>query len=170
MKTSMKVAMAAGAVAIVGGVIFAGTSLADRGGFGGHGGMHIGAMGAVAHQMLADVDANADGALSQEEIDAAINLRFSEFDLNADQALSLEEFKALWASITEPAAVRAFQFLDPNGDASVAKAELDERFGTVVSRFDHNEDGLLSPDDRRGHRGWRHGAWDDDDEERELNP
>jgi hypothetical protein len=166
MKTSVKAATAVGAVAILGGLAFTGASLADRGGFGGHGGMHFRMMGGVGHQMLADVDTDSDGALSQEEIDAAIDQRFGEFDANTDQTLSLEEFKALWASITEPAAVRAFQFLDPNGDASVARAELDERFGAVVSRFDHNDDGLLSPDDRRG----RHGRWhdhDDDDREEE---
>ena len=50
-------------------------------------------------------------------------------------SLSLQEFQALWAEITKPIAVRAFQFLDPDGDAAVAKAELDDRFGTVVSPF-----------------------------------
>ena len=52
-----------------------------------------------------------------------------EFDADTDGNLSLEEFQALWAEITKPLAVRAFQFLDPDGDAAIAKAELDDRFG-----------------------------------------
>ena len=57
--------------------------------------------------------------------------RFTQFDADKNGNLSLAEFEALWAEITKPVAVRAFQFLDPDGDAAIAKAELDERFGTV---------------------------------------
>jgi hypothetical protein len=156
MNTSAKIGLSAAAVAVVGGIAVAGTSWADRG-FGHHG-MRMGMMGGLGHELLQNVDANADGALSQEEIDAAVNTRFGEFDLDSDDRFSLDEFKALWAQITEPAAVRAFQFLDPNGDAAVARQELDDRFGTAVSRFDRNDDGLLSPDDRPQHRGrWHRG-------------
>ena len=66
-------------------------------------------------------------------------------------ACRCQEFEALWAEITKPMAVRAFQFLDPNGDAQVTKAELDDRFGQLVSRFDRNGDGVLSPADRPRH-------------------
>lgn len=149
-----KIALSAAAVAVVGGIAVASTSWAD---WRGHGGMRMGMMGGFGMQMLHDVDTNADNALSQDDVNTAINTRFSEFDANTDGALSLDEFKALWAAITEPAAVRAFQFLDPNGDASVAKTELDNRFGTVVARFDRNDDGLLSRDDRPHHRGRWHG-------------
>lgn len=154
MKTNTKIAVSLAALAIVGGVAFAGSSWAERG-FG-HRGMGMGMMG-VGMQMMQDVDLDADGAISQDEINTAINTRMGEFDLDKNNALTLDEFKALWAEITEPAAVRAFQFLDPNGDASVEKAELDEHFGTAVARFDRNDDGVLSPDDRPRHRGRWHG-------------
>ena len=107
----------------------------------------------LGHEMLQNIDTNNDGALSQEEINAAVNSRFAEFDADKNGSLSLQEFEALWAEITKPVAVRAFQFLDPDGDAAVAKAELDERFGTIVSHFDRNDDGVLSRDDRPHHRG-----------------
>ena len=158
MNGNTKIGLSVAAVAIVGGVAFAGSSWAERG-FG-HRGMGVGMMG-VGKEMLQDIDLDADGAISQDEINTAINTRMGEFDQNSDDALSLDEFKALWAQLTEPAAVRAFQFLDPNGDASVQKAELDERFGTAVARFDRNDDGVLSPDDRPQHRGRWH-RWDDD--------
>jgi hypothetical protein len=158
MKQSLKVALAASALAIAGGVFLVGTSFAGRG-FGHHGGM----MGPLAHEMLGKIDANSDGALSQAEIDAAIDARFAEFDANKDTNLSLTEFQALWAEITKPISVRAFQLLDPNGDASVAKAELDDRFGTLVAHFDQNDDGALSHEDRPHRRGW-HG-WGGDDQQ-----
>jgi hypothetical protein len=163
MRQSVKIAVVAGALAIVGGLFLAGTSFADRG-FGGHG--HMGMMG-LHHEMLKDIDANADGALSQQEIDSAIDARFSEVDGDRNGSLSLEEFQALWADITRPVAVRAFQFLDPDGDAAIAKTELDERFGAMVSRFDRNDDGALSPEDRPRHRGWHRWRGDEDGEGRE---
>jgi hypothetical protein len=149
MKQSVRLALATGTLAVLGGLFLAGTSLAG-GGFGPHG--HGGMMGPLGHEMLRDVDTNADQALSQEEINAAVNGRFAEFDENSDGTLSLVEFQALFAEITRPISVRAFQFLDPDGDAGIAKAELDDRFGAVVASFDRNDDGVLSRDDRPRHR------------------
>ncbi len=159
MKTSVKVALAGGALAMTGALFLVGTSYADRG-FGGH---RFGMMshgGHLAREMLRDIDTNNDGALSQEEIDAALDARFGEFDADADGSLSLEEFQALWAEITRPIAVRAFQFLDPDGDAAISKAELEDRFGSVVAHFDRNEDGVLSRDDHPRRHSWRAG-WRD---------
>jgi len=155
MKRSMKIALATTALALGGGVFLATASFAERGP-GGHGPMGMmGGLHGFGHEMMQNVDTNDDGSLSQDEINATIDARFAEFDADKNGSLSLQEFEALWAEITRPAAVRAFQFLDPDGDASVAKAELDDRFGSLVSRFDRNDDGMLSPDDRPQHRGWR---------------
>jgi Ca2+-binding EF-hand superfamily protein len=170
MKTSVKFALATCAVGIAGTIFLAGSSYADRGfgprfGMGGHG---MGHGGPMVREMLANVDTDEDGAISQEEINVAIDARFTEFDADTDGNLSLEEFQALWAEITRPMTVRAFQFLDPDGDAAVSRDELDDRFGSAVAQFDRNDDGVLSPDDhrRRGGRGgpggghgprWHHG-------------
>jgi hypothetical protein len=162
MKKSTMIAVA-GSAALLGAAALAGSAWADRGGFGHHG-MHGGMMGGIGHEMLKSVDTNADGALSQEEIDATVDGRFAEFDANTDGKLSLTEFQALWAEVTKPISVRAFQFLDPDGDAAVAKTELEERFGSTVAHFDRNDDGVLSQDDRRHRRwGWRGGDDDRDD-------
>jgi hypothetical protein len=157
MRQSVKVALAASALAIGGGLFLATTSFADRGfGHGRMGMMGGGPFGMLGHDMLQSVDANGDGSLSQEEINNAVNARFTEFDADKNGSLSLAEFEALWAEITKPVAVRAFQFLDPDGDAAIAKTELDKRFGTIVSHLDRNNDGVLSPDDRPHRRGgWR---------------
>jgi hypothetical protein len=168
MKPSVKMALATTLLAAAGGLFLVGTSYAEPA-FG-HSGPFGGRMGPIGHEMLRGIDTNDDGALSQDEINAAVNGSLSEFDTNNDQALSLDEFQALWADLTRPLAVRAFQFLDPDGNASVSKAELDERFGTAVAHLDTNEDGMLSPEDRREHhrggrrwRGWwGHGSGDEE--------
>ncbi len=99
MKTSVKMALATGAVGVAGALFLVGSSYADR--FGppfGMGGAHgMGPGGPIVHEMLAEVDTNGDGALSQDEINLAIDARFTQFDANSDGSLSLEEFQALWA-------------------------------------------------------------------------
>ena len=176
MKRSVKVALATTALAAAGGLFLVGSSLAERGPGGpmGHMGHMGGMMGGLGHEMLQNVDTDSDGALSQDEINSAVNARFAQFDADKNGDLSLTEFQALWADITRPLAVRAFQFLDPNGDAAVAKAELDDRFGSLVSHLDRNDDGKLSPDDRRHRRGpqgwWNHGPRGDGPEGGETNP
>lgn len=144
MQTRTKIIAAATAATVVAGLALAGQSVAQR--------VHGGGMGMLrgfgAEQVLREVDTDRDGRITQAEIDAAVNARFTRFDADANGRLSLAEFGALWADITRPAAVRAFQFLDTDGDAAVTKAEVDERFGRVVQRFDRNGDGALSPQDR----------------------
>ena len=148
MNTTGKFLIAAGAAAVLGGVAIATASWADRG-FDGHHGMRMGFMrGMMAEQLLRDVDTDRDGKLTQQEIDAAVSTRFERFDADKNGRLSLEEFQVLWADLTRPVTVRAFQFLDPDGDAAVTRAELENRFSRVVQRFDRNSDGALSPDDR----------------------
>jgi Ca2+-binding EF-hand superfamily protein len=145
----------ASALAAIAGLSIAGVAIANPG-FGHHGGpFHM-----IVDDMLGSIDSNADGALSQDEINAAINARDAAFDANKDGKLSLEEFQALWADLTRPVAVRAFQFLDPNGDAVLERTEVDKRFGSLVSRLDRNNDGKLSPEDRPHDMRWRHG-WKD---------
>ena len=153
MQTRTKIIAAAAAAIVVGGLTVAGTSVAQRMQRGGMG--MLGAMG--GEQLLREVDTDRDGRMTQAEIDAAVNARFTRFDADGNGRLSLDEFNALWADVTRPAAaVRAFQFMDPNGDASVTKAEVEERTGRLVQRFDRNGDGALSMQDRGG-RGGPHG-------------
>jgi hypothetical protein len=154
MSTRTKWTLAASALALFGGLSFAGLAIANPG-FGHHGGPFL----MVADEMLGSVDTNSDGALTQQEIDAAVTARYAAFDADKDGKLSLDEFQALWADLTRPIAVRAFQFLDPNGDGVVERTEADRRFGSLVARLDRNNDAKLSPEDRPhgglGHHGWQ---------------
>ena len=153
MKTRTKILSATAAAVLIGGVAVAGQGMAQRM-YHGRGMGMFGMLG--GEQLLREVDTNGDGRITQAEIDAAVNARFARFDANGDGRLSLDEFTALWADLTRPVTVRAFQFMDPNGDGSITKAEVDERFGRLVQRFDRNGDGALSMEDRGG-RGGRHG-------------
>ena len=149
MQTRTKIIAAAAAAIVVGGLTVAGTSVAQRMQRGGMG--MIGAMG--GEQLLREVDTDRDGRMTQAEIDSAVNARFARFDADSNGRLSLDEFAALWADVTRPAAVRAFQFMDPNGDGGVTKAEVDEKTSRLVQRFDRNGDGALSMQDRGGRGG-----------------
>lgn len=152
MSKSAKWIVALGALVAAAGIAVAGTAGAHSG-FGHHGGPFR----MIMHEMLGGIDTNRDSGLSQDEVNAAVSGRYAQFDGNKDGKLSLDEFQSLWADLTRPIAVRAFQFLDPDGDAAVARAEVDQRFGSLVARFDRNNDGKLSPEDRL-HRRWGHGG------------
>src|ERR1044071_5155898 len=128
MKTSVKMALATTALAVAGTVFLAGSGIAA--GPGPFGPLGMGpTLDGQGNQILKEMDTDGDGALSQDEINAALDGRFGTFDADKDGALSLTEFEALWAELTRPMAVRAFQFLDPDGNASVTKSEVDDRFG-----------------------------------------
>lgn len=164
-----KLLIGTGLAAVLGATAIAGVSYADR--YHGRdvhgGGHHYGkrggfAMREVRRELIKQVDTNGDDKITQEEIDKAIADRLAKYDANKDGKLSLQEFDGLWSEIMRPAKVRAFQRLDPNGDAAIAKEELNDRFGKLVSRFDRNSDGALSRDDRRHRHGHHH---DRDDKE-----
>ena len=164
MKRTTKIVAASAALLTVGAVALAGTSYAQRAV--GNGAMRMGFAAMGAEPLLREIDADRDGKITQGEIDAVVNARFARFDADANGRLSLTEFEALWADITRPVAVRAFQFLDPDGDAGLAKAEIDERFGRLVQRFDRNGDGVLSPEDRGRFGGRGHERGDGDRRDR----
>lgn len=94
-------------------------------------------------------DTNADGAITQDEIDATRNERLAAFDANADGNLSLEEFEALWLDAMRERMVDQFQRHDANGDGLVTADEFNKRFSGLVARMDRNDDGVLNADDQR---------------------
>lgn len=94
-------------------------------------------------------DTNADGALTQQEIDTARTAKFSEFDGNGDGQLSLDEYQALWADAMRAAMVDRFQAHDENGDGQVTSEEFAAQLSDLVARLDRNGDGALSREDMR---------------------
>jgi hypothetical protein len=117
-----------------------------RGGFGGPD---------LMRGLFGEVDADADGTVTQAEIDAFRTAQLTAADTSGDGALSVEEFSVVYFERMRPMMVDAFQAFDEDGDGSVTTTEIDARIGDVVSHLDRDGDGNLSLQDR-GRRGDRH--------------
>ncbi len=101
-----------------------------------------------AEALLAQFDTNGDGALTQDEIDAARAATLAEYDTDGDGTLSLEEYQAYWMAQFYERMVDAFQRLDANGDGQVTAEEFNAGLADIVARLDQNGDGTLNADDR----------------------
>lgn len=127
-----------------------------------------GAATAQGRQMpdFATLDANSDGQLTLEEMQAAGDARFAEADTNGDGALSPEELQAqIAANATdraERAATRMLDRLDANDDGLIQREEIAARGGDraerMFDRADSDDDGAISAEEfasvveRRGER------------------
>jgi hypothetical protein len=120
-----------------------------HGGSGHHGGK---GMRHMIKRFAERYDANDDGKISQEEINANRTEWHKKFDTDGNGALSLKEFEALWLEAKRQRMVRAFQRLDEDGDAAVTLEEYLEPLSDAVERWDRNGDGVLSREDRRSGR------------------
>ena len=130
-----------------------GSAVADdrgdwRRGGGHHGGWHHGGgrHGKMNGGFVRRYDANKDGDVTQEEVDANRSARHGKYDADGDGKLSLEEFQGLWMEAYRRKMVRDFQEFDVDGDAVVTLEEYTEPMSKFVER---RED--------RGHRGDRRG-------------
>lgn len=116
-------------------------------------------MRGMFQQVMTEVDADGDGAVTQVEIDTFRSALVEGADTSGDGNLTIEEFETIFAEMVRDHMVDAFQDLDGDGDGNVTAAEMDARFGGIVERMDRNGDGALSADDRggRGDRGEHRG-------------
>jgi len=157
MKSGYKALIIAGLVAATGIAVTAGTGFADERGRDGRYGISQGdddreyrrGRGRGA-QMLENFDTDGDGQLTQAEIDAVRADRFAEFDTDGNGELTLQEYEALWLDAMRERMVDRFQNLDNDGDAIVTSQEFVDPFASMVSRMDHNGDGVLNTDDMTG--------------------
>lgn len=161
MQNKAKLAFATVALSTLGIGALATTAFADRAGWRGHHG------GGMMRQMMQRYDANKDGKLTQQEIDANRTEWHAKFDADKNGSLSLKEFEALWLEAKRQEMVREFQRLDPNGDAALSLDEYKEPLSRIVANRDRNGDGVLSKEDRQrgGKERWRgdRGPADDKD-------
>ena len=161
METRTKALIVAGAVLALGTTVAVGASMANDGWRGGPGferhagcGFHKGGFGGPgkrghgAMRMLERYDTDGDGALTQAELDQGRAAQLAEFDANGDGALSLDEFETLWQDFMRERMVDRFQDLDADGDSGVTLDEFQRPFAKMVERFDRNDDGKLSREDR----------------------
>lgn len=114
-----------------------------RGGFG------HGKGGEMFRDLFEAVDADKDGTVTREEIDAYREARVSNADADGDGALSIEEFDTLYRELTRSRMVDAFQALDRDGDGVISTEELDSRVNRIVDHLDRDGDGTIAPKGER---------------------
>lgn len=153
MRTTTKLMLAAGAIAL-GTTTMVGASLADgKGGRGYHGaGHHGGGPGwrsGRIERLFERFDTNGDGAITQVEIDEVRSSRLAEFDEDGDGSLTLEEYQALWLDAMRERMVDHFQAHDDDGDGLVTVEEFGDRYDSMVRRLDRNDDDQITEDDFR---------------------
>jgi Ca2+-binding EF-hand superfamily protein len=128
--------------------------------------------------MFEEFDANGDGKVTQDEIDARREARFAEVDANGDGQVSLDEFTAQAAKRATERAKAMFERLDVDGDGMLSQDVLALRQGRggpdgsrMIAMLDTDGDGAISEEefqaamDRRaemrgehGHGGRGHGG------------
>ena len=106
-------------------------------------------------QMLEQVDANADGAVTMAEIDAHRADKFASADTNGDNLVSAAEFEAFSIAERErkqaERRARRFAKLDADGDGYVTADEhaaADKRMDRLFERVDTDGDGVITEAER----------------------
>jgi Ca2+-binding EF-hand superfamily protein len=105
--------------------------------------------GAMLMKMFDSMDADADGKLTEAELEAHRAAMFTTADTNADGMLSAEELSAQHlARFTEGLADRTAKMIenrDNNGDGSLSLDEVDQGPGQRhFARLDSDNDGAIS--------------------------
>lgn len=116
--------------------------------------------GRMIEQRFAALDANKDGKVTTEEIDAARAARFKEMDADGDGSVTPEEM--VQHQLLQRAKRRIAR-MDVDGDGKIQESELPSG-GRMFSRFDLNGDGAVTKaeieiarDAMGGGRGWGRG-------------
>lgn len=115
-----------------------------------------------AERLFERFDVNKDGVITQAEIEEVRAQDFAAADTDGNGEISLEEFKAAFMERSNDRMVRAFQFLDSDGDGTVTQAEVDAVANRMFNRLDRDGNGVVER--VRGNRG--QGAEDGDRQQR----
>ena len=99
--------------------------------------------------LLDTFDANADGTLTQAEVDQVRNERLSAFDTNNDGNLTLDEYEMLWMDAMRERMIDQFQDHDDDGNGIVTAAEFADPYRRLVARMDADGDGTVTRDEMR---------------------
>ena len=93
-----------------------------------------------------ELDTDANGEISQAEIEAMKSARFKAADANGDGMLTLEEMQAHALQKAEAHAARMLDKMDANGDGSLSAEEMSKshRSGHMFERMDADGSGSIS--------------------------
>lgn len=111
MKTHTKIVLSAGlGLAALAGLVGAALAHGDgRGGFAGH---------PMMQRMMQEADANGDGAVTREEMQAFHQSRFADFDADGNGKLE-------WAEMRAGMRDQMFSLLDADGNGQISRDEFD---------------------------------------------
>ncbi len=103
--------------------------------------------------MFEAFDADGDGKVTKEEVDAYRANRFAEVDADGNGEVSLEEFKAEAVARAEERAAEMFARLDADGDGVLSRDVLESNdrrgamAGRMFDRLDTDGDGAVSKEE-----------------------
>lgn len=140
-------------------IVGAGAAYAE-GGKGGKGGDGPRGMGRI----MQEIDANSDGNIGRDELDAFIEARFAQADADADLSVTQDEIASALPGdgrrggrFAEHMVVR----MDIDGNGTLAIDEVRERAGELFAMMDIDNSGTIEADEmpkrggKRGERGER---------------
>jgi Ca2+-binding EF-hand superfamily protein len=99
-------------------------------------------------------DANKDGVVTSQEVEAAALARFNETDTNKDGKVTAEERKAAHESKRE----QKFEDRDANDNGLLERSEVQRMPEEFFSRLDTDKSGSLSPAEMQAFGHGRHGG------------
>lgn len=149
-RTKALIAAIGGALAlgVTGGAV-AGKGKDENGRHGGHMGM-----------MFEMIDADGDGKVTREEVDAFHEGQLEKFDTDGNGSLNADEYVAMMEDFRRQMMLKSFERKDENGDGMLDKAEMGDRMDGMFERMDRNDDGVIEKDEMRK-RGGHHGGYGD---------
>jgi Ca2+-binding EF-hand superfamily protein len=112
------------------------------------------------------LDANSDGFVTKEEMQAKQAERFATADADGDGFLTADELMNAKPKMgkrggknkemSENKKTRMLRYMDENGDGKVALSEMPtDRIDRMFDRLDTNEDGKISKEEMAAHKGKR---------------
>lgn len=98
------------------------------------------------------LDADGDKVVTPAEIEAAAAARFAAIDANRDGQVTVEEIQAQRERLRAERQAKQLARLDRNGDGRVTQDEFVAARTERMKRLDRNGDGVLDAADRRHRR------------------
>lgn len=103
--------------------------------------------------MMAAADANKDGAISKEELQAQSDARFAEMDKNKDGKIAADERPAGGQGGGGGGGGFGLGRADTDGDGAISQAEMRASTDQRFARMDANSDGKIDATEMQNMRG-----------------